>query len=123
MARRRLAFYRMKEVRVPGVVVAALMFVIVAVGSMVNARLQDNVDSLRVTVVQANNAYVMEQKRVTELTEKLKLTTDDDFIANEARTRYGYLAEGEIRYVVTNPEVLWDNGVPPVDGATDQGQP
>ncbi|NLB38356.1 MAG: hypothetical protein GX810_03790, partial [Clostridiales bacterium] len=53
-------------------------------------------------------------RSVSELSQKLQLTTRDDFIANEARTKYGYLSPGEIRYVVTNPEVLWDNyTVPP----------
>jgi len=36
----------------------------------------------------------------------VRLAASDNFIANEARTKYGYIFPGEIRFVVTNPEVL-----------------
>lgn len=48
--------------------------------------------------------------------EKLKLEAElsvagtDAYIENEARTRYGYLKPGELRFVITNPEVLYSTG-------------
>ncbi len=48
--------------------------------------------------------------------EKLKLETEisiadtDAYIENEARTRYGYLKPGELRFVITNPEALYGSG-------------
>ena len=44
------------------------------------------------------------------LQEQVRMAETDQFIASEARTKYGYLFPGEIRFVVTNPEVL---GLPP----------
>jgi cell division protein FtsB len=48
--------------------------------------------------------------------EKLKLEAElsvagtDAYIENEARTRYGYLKPGELRFVITNPEALYSSG-------------
>ena len=49
-----------------------------------------------------------------KLSEKVRLAASDSFIANEARTQYGYIFPGEIRFVVTDPEVL---GLPPATSA------
>ena len=51
--------------------------------------------------------------------EKLKLEAElsvagtDAYIENQARTRYGYLKPGELRFVITNPEALYTSGVDP----------
>ncbi len=48
--------------------------------------------------------------------EKLKLDAElsvagtDAYIENQARTRYGYLKPGELRFVITNPEALYSSG-------------
>ncbi len=48
--------------------------------------------------------------------EKLKLEAElsvagtDSYIENQARTRYGYLKPGELRFVITNPEALYSSG-------------
>ena len=55
-------------------------------------------------------------KAAKQQDEKLKLETElsiadtDAYIENQARTRYGYLKPGEIRFVITNPEALYSNG-------------
>lgn len=53
----------------------------------------------------------LKKKEFNRLVEQIKISANDDFIINEARTKYGYLAKGEIRFVVTNREVL---GLPPL---------
>ncbi len=99
--------YRLKARRVPTVVVVALVFMIVAAGSMALNKLDRGISRLRATVSEADHALVSRQKALSELADRLELTATDEFIANEARTRYGYLAEGEIRFVVSNPQALW----------------
>jgi cell division protein FtsB len=44
---------------------------------------------------------------------KIEQAGSDEFIANEARTKYGFLADGEIRFIITNPSVLWGEEGPP----------
>jgi len=38
----------------------------------------------------------------------------DAYIENKARTQYGFLKPGEIRFEITNPEVLFEGTVEPV---------
>ncbi len=113
MARKKVQWYRLKHVRVPVPLFLAVLMVVVFVGWRLLSIQQDGLAALHATVVQASEMYAAEQKAVSELAQKVNLASSDEFIANEARTKYGYLAPGEIRYVVTNPEVLWgEGGVP-----------
>ena len=41
----------------------------------------------------------------------------DAYIENEARTKYGYMRRGEIRFVITNPEVLYGGMLPEAEVA------
>ncbi len=50
------------------------------------------------------------EKEAKDLEEKLRLSQTNAFIENEARTRYGYLKPGEVRFVITNPEILHSDG-------------
>ena len=70
---------------------------------------------LRAIVDQADDLVFEKEREILRLQEQVRLASTDQFIANEARTKYGYLFPGEIRFVVTNPEVL---GLPtrPADG-------
>jgi cell division protein FtsB len=65
-----------------------------------------------VQVEEASYLTAMKQKEVQDLALKLEMAGTDDFIANEARTQYGYLAPGEIRFIVTNKEALWGESSP-----------
>ncbi len=101
--------YRIQTKRVPVVVVVAFAFLIVAVGSMVIRRIDWSIGRLKNIVAEAEYTLALQQKEVSELASKLQLSETDDFIASEARTKYGYLAEGEIRFIVLNPEALQDS--------------
>ncbi len=49
----------------------------------------------------------------TDLEEELQTVGTDAFIENQARTMYGYMMPDEIRFVITNPEVLYgDEEIP-----------
>ncbi|MHC1787253.1 MAG: hypothetical protein AB9880_09365 [Christensenellales bacterium] len=119
MARKRTAFYRLRYVQVPGLALLTLLMMVVAVFSLINSRLDAGISRLRGMVEEAGYVTDLKQKELQELQLRLEMAGTDDFIANEARTQYGYLSPGEIRFVVTNPEALWGaEGVPtPTPGA------
>jgi cell division protein FtsB len=50
------------------------------------------------------------QKEKLSLEAELSVAGTDAYIENEARTRYGYLKPGELRFVITNPEALYSGG-------------
>lgn len=53
------------------------------------------------------------QEEQTNLNEMLEAAGTDAFIENQARTLYGYMMPDEIRFVITNPEVLYgDEEIP-----------
>lgn len=105
--------YHLRYAQVPGLLLAAVLCVIVAVFTIINNRLDQGLSRMRGLVEEANYLTSMQQKELQDLQHKLELARTDDFIANEARTQYGYLSPGEIRFVVTNPEVLWGVQGPP----------
>lgn len=104
---------RRRARRVPLVAVLAAVFVVLATGSMLNKKAEQEVKTRQAQL--ANARYEMEllKKRRDELKNQLAQAATDDFIATEARTKYGYLSDGEIRFVVTNPSVLWGPEGPP----------
>lgn len=112
MAKRQNHLYRLRYVQVPGIVVLTAMLMVIAVFSLINSRLDSGISQLRGLVEEASYLTAMKQKEVYELALKLEMAGTDDFIANEARTQYGYLAPGEIRFIVTNKEALWGESSP-----------
>ncbi len=50
------------------------------------------------------------QSEKLSLEAELSAADTDAYIENEARTRYGYLKPGELRFVITNPEALYTTG-------------
>jgi cell division protein FtsB len=106
MPRKRRQLYKLRYKQVPGIVVVTAMIIVVAVFSVINNNLNRGIEQLRGMVEEGSYLVSMKQKEVSDLASKLELAATDDFIANEARTQYGYIFPGEIRFVVTNPEVL-----------------
>ena len=74
------------------------------------------------TVQEAGDLVFQKERELLRLSEQVRLAGTDQFVVNEARTKYGYLFPGEIRFVVTNPEVLGlsPRPAPSTEGA---GQP
>lgn len=111
MARSR--FYKLRYKQVPGIVLVTALFIIVAVFIVINSNLSSELNRLREMVQEGNRLVASKQREVARLTNEVQLSGTDEFIANEARTKYRYLADGEIRFVITNPEVLWgEEGLP-----------
>ena len=112
MAKGKNHLYRLRYVQVPWIVVLTAVLLVIAVFSLINARLDSGISELRGLVDEAGYLTSMKQKEVQELALKLEMAGTDDFIANEARTQYGYLAPGEIRFIVVNKEALWGDTGP-----------
>ena len=99
--------------RVPLVAVIAAVFVLVAMGSMLNSKLDAQVRDREAQLANARFELDMQNKKRDDLKNMLDLAATEEFIATEARTKYGFLADGEIRFVITNPYVLWGPAGPP----------
>lgn len=111
MSARRFSSLRYRQV--PGIVLVTVLFIIVAVFTVINSSLDRELSLLRETAREGERLVAGKERQVAALKSELALAGTDEFIANEARTRYGYLSEGEIRFVITNPEVLWgEEGMP-----------
>jgi len=110
--RRSPALWRLKQVRVPWYTVAAAFCAIVLMGWVLAGSYDAGIERMRGAIAQAGDLVFQKEQEVLRLTEQVKLASTDQFIAGEARNKYGYLFPGEIRFVVTNPEVL---GLPPRD--------
>ncbi len=99
--------------RVPLVAVIAAVFVLVAMGSMLNSKLDAQVRDREAQLANARFELDMQNKKRDDLKNMLDLAATEEFIATEARTKYGFLADGEIRFMITNPYVLWGPEGPP----------
>ena len=83
---------------------------ILLMGWVWSTRYDSGIARLHVLIDEASDLTYEKEREILRLTEQVRLAETDQFIATEARTKYGYLFPGEIRFVVTNPEVL---GLPP----------
>lgn len=111
MARSR--FYKLRYQQVSGLVLVTVLCMLAALFTVINAGLNRDLGQLREMAQEGGRLVAEKERQVNNLKNQLALAGTDEFIANEARTRYGYLADGEIRFVVTNPEVLWgEEGMP-----------
>ena len=95
-----------KRVRLLYVVVAA--FVIAAGGMITINRLDQDIVTLQDTsrTVRLRQLEVEAQK--SEMLQEISQQDKDSYIMEMARRYYGYLLPGEIRFVVINPESLYD---------------
>ncbi len=95
-----------KRVRLLYVLVAA--FVIAAGGMITINRLDQDIVSLQDTsrTVRLRQLEVEAQK--SEMLQEINQQDKDSYIMEMARRYYGYLLPGEIRFVVINPESLYD---------------
>jgi len=108
--KRRGSLYKLRAVRLPWYGVAAACVAVLIMGWVVAGNMDRGIEDLRLQIDQADDLVFARERDILRLTEQVRLASTDQFIASEARTKYGYLFPGEIRFVVTNPEVL---GLPP----------
>lgn len=94
------------------------LFLAVAVIGIAFWILNNNINTtLQKTVKDGDRARIelaQEQDKTLKLETELSIADTDAYIENQARTRFGYLKPGEIRFVITNPEALYsDSGEVP----------
>lgn len=109
-----IRLWRLGQKRVPyyGLVIAFVA--ILLMGWIWSENYNHEIDRLKASIEMANEQVFARERENLKLDERVRLAASDNFIANEARTKYGYIFPGEIRFVVTNPEVL---GLPAVSPA------
>ncbi len=110
----RARLWRIWHRNVPWYAVAAAFCAILLMGWLLADRYDQGIHRLRVQIEEASDLVFQKERDLLRLAEQVRLAQTDQFIASEARTKYDYLFPGEIRFVVTNPEVL---GLTPGGGA------
>ena len=106
--------------RIKLIYVLAIAFVIVAGGIMAINRLNGEIVGLKADVAQISLDRAAVGAKGSEMQEEVNIMDTDSYIRNRARTMYHYLSQGEILFVVENPEVLYENGeIPGEDTAED----
>ncbi len=85
-------------------------FVIVAVGIMALNRMDGDIAVLEDTARETRLRQLELDGKQSEMKKELAMKDQDSYIRDKARTIYGYLAQGEILFVVDNPEALYENG-------------
>ena len=98
--------YRLKYVRVPWYVLAVAFCAILLMGWLMAGRIDRRVSHLRAAVGDMSDLVFQKEQEILRLSNQVRLARTDQYIISEARTKYGYLFPGEIRFIVTNPEVL-----------------
>ena len=95
-----------KKASVPMLLLAA--FVIVAVGLLIIRTQNRNADPLEKELAAARNEYVEEQATNSDRYGELFNAGTKQYIINRAK-EYGYQNKGDIRYVIVNKEILYDD--------------
>jgi len=90
--------------------VAVAAFVIVAVGTMVSNRLDDEIRVRQDQKQQVRMRQIEVEEINSNMKQEIAQQDKDSYIMEMARRYYGYLLPGEIRFVVVNPESLYEQG-------------
>lgn len=97
---------RLSMMRLPWYVLVVSCCAVLLMGWVLAGNYDQGIHNLRLVIDQADDLVFEKEREILRLSEQVRLAETDQFIASEARTKYGYLFPGEIRFVVTNPEVL-----------------
>ncbi|MCR4885835.1 MAG: septum formation initiator family protein [Clostridiales bacterium] len=87
--------------------VVAAAFVIASSGLMILNRLDRDIAVMRDINTETRLQQVAASAQQSDYLQELAVKEDPNYIRTMARG-YGYLMPGEIRFVVVNPEVLYD---------------
>ncbi|MBQ4639951.1 MAG: septum formation initiator family protein [Clostridia bacterium] len=94
--------------RVKLITVLIIAVALVACALLLMDNLDQQIDSLKADVKQAEVALRVAQQEQSEIKTEISNMNKDSYIIARAR-ELGYLMPGEIRFVVVNPEVLGDD--------------
>ena len=93
--------------------VLAAAFVIIAGGIMALNRMDGDITVLEDIARETRLRQLAVDTEKSEMQKELAIKDSDSYIREKARTLYGYLMQGEILFVVENPEVLYEDGEMP----------
>lgn len=88
--------------------VAVAAFVIVSVGTMVSNRLDQEIRVRQDQKQQVRLRQIEVEEINSNMKQEIAQQDKDSYIMEMARRYYGYLLPGEIRFVVVNPESLYE---------------
>lgn len=94
--------------------VLAIMSCVFAVFLVASSQVSVGIRETEQKLSQKRVALTQAQTENNELTDLLEAVGTDIFIENQARSMYGYMKPDEIRFVITNPEVLYGTNEVPV---------
>ncbi len=89
-----------------------ILFAIAAIGILVINRQKSDIALLEASAKETRARQVEVESERSDLQYELSISDSDDYIAEKARTLYGYLLPGEIRFKVTNLEALYGDEEP-----------
>ena len=101
------------RLRIKLIYVLAAAFVIIAGGIMTINRLNGGIAVLEAAYTQTRLEKLKVDAEKSEMQQELAIKDEDSYIRNKARTLYRYLNQGEILFVVENPEALYEEGEAP----------
>ena len=90
--------------------VLAAAFVIIAGGIMTLNRMDGDIAVLEDTARETRLRQLAVDTEKSEMQKELAVKDSDSYIREKARSMYGYLMQGEILFVMENPEALYEDG-------------
>ena len=99
--------------RIKLIYVLAAAFVIIAGGLMTMNRMDGEIAVLEDTARETRLRQLEVKTEQSEMQKELAIKDTDSYIRDKARSMYGYLMQGEIYFVVENPEALYEDGEAP----------
>ncbi len=96
--------------RIKLIYVLAIAFVIIAGGIMTLNRMDSDIAVLEDTARETRLRQLAVDTEKSEMQKELAVKDSDSYIREKARSMYGYLMQGEILFVVENPEALYEDG-------------
>jgi len=94
-------------VRVRVITVICVFAVIIIAFTVLFIQKQSTMKTLDERYTEALSYHQYLENKENSLQETLAELGTDAFIENIARTKYGYMKSDELRFVITNPEVLY----------------
>ena len=94
--------------RIPLLYVVVAAFVIAAGGLIAMNRLDRDIAQLQEVSRNTRIRQLEVEAQKSEMLQEISQQDKDSYIMEMARRYYGYLLSGEIRFVVVNPESLYD---------------
>ena len=96
--------------RIKLIYVLTAAFVIIASGIMALNRMDGDIAVLEDIARETRLRQLAVETEKSEMQKELAIKDTDSYIREKARCMYGYLMQGEILFVVENPEALYEDG-------------